>query len=67
VLVWECTGKQAGCVPSSASGSVLGSMPGSVLENILGALRSVLRAHLVAYSQVGWGWECVIECNWACT
>ena len=34
--MWECTVKQAGSVPSSASESVLGSMPGSVLENVLG-------------------------------
>jgi len=37
--VWERTVKQAGCVPSSTSESVLGSMPGSGLEN---ALRGVL-------------------------
>ena len=37
--MWERTVKQAGCVPSSTSESVLGSMPGSVLEN---ALRGVL-------------------------
>ena len=48
-LVWECTVKQAGCVPSSASGSVLGSMPGSVLENELGGvLGSVLAVYLGA-------------------
>jgi len=40
--------KQAGCLPSSASVSVLGSMPGSVRENILGVLGSILRAELGA-------------------
>jgi len=40
--MWERTVKQAGCVPSSTSESVLGSMPGSLLENVLGVLMSVL-------------------------
>jgi hypothetical protein len=44
---------QAGCVPSSESGRVLGSMPGRVHENILGVLGSIIRAYLVANSQVG--------------
>jgi hypothetical protein len=34
--VWKRTVKQAACVPSSRSQSVLGHMPGSVLENALG-------------------------------
>jgi len=33
-LVWECTVKQAGCVASSASGSMIGSIPGSVLGSV---------------------------------
>ena len=46
--MWEHTVKQAGCVPSSTSESVLGSMPGSVLEN-------VLRVYLGASCELTWG------------
>jgi len=54
-LVWECTVKQADCVPSSASVSVHGSMPGSVLENILGGvLGSVFAVYLEASSAISW-------------
>jgi len=80
-LGWECTVMQAGCVPSSASGSVLGSMLGSELENILGGvLGSILGVYLGVSWELNWerfesligsvsqaGWECTIECNQECT
>jgi len=34
--VWDRAVKQARCVPSSSTESVLESMPGRVLENVLG-------------------------------
>ena len=46
-LGWECAVKQAGCVLSRASGSVIGSMRGSLLENELGGvIGSVLTVYL---------------------
>ena len=51
-LVWECTVKQAGSVPSSTSESVLGSMPGSVLENVLGV-------YLGASCELTW--RCIVK------